>query len=127
MSDSALRQAVTRTSTSLFSTRARKTPRTPVAIRAAGNDRKVVHADRANIVRRISTPTAIFFAVKPPPRPIASTSRATSEDGEVSMSSTFRRSRSRLAIRAEFRRLDKRLCQLAGLWNEDRLQALPDP
>src|SRR5207247_1705195 len=52
-------------------------------MRAAGNERKVVQAGRRNMVRRISTPTAIFFAVKPPPRPIASTSRATSEDGDT--------------------------------------------
>src|SRR5947208_2142695 len=55
-------------STSLRSTRPRRMPRTPVAIRAAGKDKNVMQARFRNIVRRMSTPAAIFFAVNPPPR-----------------------------------------------------------
>src|SRR6266571_923636 len=88
-------------STSFRSTKPRRMPRTPVAIRAAGKDKKVVQARFRNIVRRISTPTAIFFAVNPPPWPIASMRAARSEDRERSMSSTLRRSKSRFRIAAE--------------------------
>src|SRR5438309_6267485 len=89
-------------------------PRTPVAIRAAGKDKKVVQARFRNIVRRMSTPTAIFFAVNPPPSPIASTRVARSEDPETSMSSTLRWSRSRFRIPAESWVRDKRVWSRRG-------------
>src|SRR5438132_24366 len=88
-------------STSLRSTRPRRMPRTPVAIRAAGKDKNVMQARFRNIVRRMSTPTAIFFAVNPPPRPIASTRVARSEERDRSMSSTLRRCRSLFRIPRE--------------------------
>src|SRR6266480_4244393 len=101
-------------STSFRSTRPRRMPRTPVAIRAAGKDKNVMQARFRNIVRRMSTPTAIFFAVNPPPWPIASTRAARSEDRERSMSSTLRRSRSRFRIAAESWVRDKRIWSPTG-------------
>src|SRR5256884_6499578 len=84
-------------------------PRAPVAIKAAGNERNLVHAPRRNMVRRISEPTAIFFAVNPPPRPIAATIAERSLDGVSSTSSTRRRSRSPFRIVAETWARDKRV------------------
>src|SRR5438445_4648073 len=101
-------------STSFRSTRPRRMPRTPVAIRAAGKDKNVIQARFRNIVRRMSTPTAIFFAVNPPPSPIASTRVARSEDPETSMSSTLRWSRSRFRIPAESWVRDKRIWSPTG-------------
>src|SRR5205814_1539310 len=84
-------------------------PRAPVAIKAAGNERNLVHAPRRNMVRRISEPTAIFFAVNPPPRPIAATIAERSLDGVSSTSSTRRRSRSPFRIVGETWARDKRV------------------
>src|SRR5947208_3918985 len=101
-------------STSLRSTRPRRMPRTPVAIRAAGKDKNVMQARFRNIVRRMSTPTAIFFAVNPPPWPIASMRVARSADRVRSMSSTLRRSRSWFRIPAESWVRDKRIWSPTG-------------